>query len=166
MGRRNVYKKGLSPLIAVVLLIAFTVGIAGLVLTWLGTLSGKQMEKTSEVADKQILCSRSFLDITEVKYGTVSNVTLRYTLGTEDLYNFTLTFIDNTGQYYATPVANVTPQYNDTEGQRFKPGMIAVWNINTSSLTGSSLSRVYVSALCQKIFPVSTECKAGKMCMG
>ena len=159
-------KKGISPLIAIVLLIAFTVAVGSLLSAWLGTLSGTQMEKTGEISEKQILCSRSVMDITQVKFGTISNVTLRHTHGTEKLYNFTITFIDDAMNSHTTPASNATPQYNDTDGQRFNPGSIAVWHIDTSSLTGSSLSSVHISALCQKDYPVSTKCEAGRSCMG
>ena len=159
-------KKGISPVIAVVLLIGFTVAVGAVLINWLGSLSGSHMEKTSEIADKQLKCSRSVFNIERVKFGNVTNVTVSYTHGTENLYDFTITFIDNTADFHNVPVLNMTPQYNDSAGQRFTPGMTAVWNIDTNSLRGTSLDSVHLSALCQKDYPISTECKSGQNCMG
>lgn len=159
-------KKGISPLISVVLLIAFTIAVGGILSVWLTTLATTQTEKTSETAEKQIACAKSFLKIEEVMYGSTTNVTIRYPYGTENLYNFSMTFVDINRQAYTVSIAtNITPQYNDTAGQRFEPGMIGVWNIDTTSLTGGSLTSTYVSALCQKTYPVSAECKSSDACM-
>jgi flagellin-like protein len=158
-------KKGISPVIATVLIIAFTVGVAGIFIMWISPFSQEQMEETSDVAEKQLKCARSVIAINEVKFGTITNITAQYVHGTENLYNFTLSFIDNKRQVLNLNYTSITPQYNDTAGQRFTPGMIVVWNIDTSSLSGTSLQSVFVNALCQKQYPVSNECKAGDPCM-
>lgn len=162
---KKLSKKGISPLIATILLIAFAVGVAGIFIIWIGPFSEKQMEETSDVAEKQMKCTRSMIEIREVRYGTSSNVTIQYSHGTENLYNFTFVFIDSNANVLNLNRTQITPQYNDTAAQRFTPGMIGLWTIDTSSLTGNSLSSVYVNALCQKEYPVSAVCEAGQACM-
>jgi flagellin-like protein len=164
-------RKAISPMIATVLLIAFTVAVGGILSVWLTTLTATQTGTTGTAAEKQILCARSVLEISEVKSSLgaadSANVTVFYSYGTENLYNFSITFIDDQ-RVSATTFANVTPQYNDTVGQRFEPGMLTVWNINAAqglALGGSSLQSVRVRALCQSTYPVSGECKAGQACM-
>jgi flagellin-like protein len=161
----SVSKKGISPLIATILLIAFAVGVAGIFIMWVGPFSEQKMDETGDIADRQLKCTRSVLDIIEVRYGGITNLTVQYTHGTENLYNFSLTFIDSNSKVQNVLSTNITPQYNDTANQKFTPGMVGVWNIDTSSLTGPSLTSVYVNALCQKEFPVSRVCEAGEACM-
>ena len=158
-------KRGISPIIATVMIIAFAVGIAGIFIMWVGPFSQRQMEETSDVADKQLKCARSVLEIIEVRYGSTTNITVQYTHGTESLYNFTFSFIDSNRQVLNLNRTQVTPQYNVTTGQAFTPGMMGVWNIDTSSLTGGTLQTAYVNALCQTQYPVSVECKSGDPCM-
>ncbi len=177
MSKNNISKKGISPLISVVLLIAFTIAVGGILSVWLTTLSTTQTEETGERFEKQTACSMSRLKIEEVKFnggasGDIANVTVHYDHGTENLYNFTITFIDADRKSYTVSRDLLTPQYNNTAGQRFTPGMVTVWNINITeytnnlnTLTASSLQSVYVTALCQNTYPISAECKAGQSCM-
>ncbi len=164
--------KGISPMIAVVLLIAFTVAVGGIISIWLTGLASTQTATTGTAAERQTLCARSVLKITEVtsNLGTsdYANVTMVYEYGTEDLYNFTLSFIDDARNLATINQTALTPQYNDTSGQRLKPGMLVVWHVTPEmglNLGGSSLYSVRVRALCQKDYPVSGECKAGQACM-
>lgn len=48
---RHTYKKGISPLIAAVLLIAFTMAIAGIMATWATTFSRERLTGASEEAE-------------------------------------------------------------------------------------------------------------------
>ncbi len=171
-------ENGISPMIATVLLIAFTVAVAGIVGLWITTLTSTQTETTGSAAEKQVLCARSIITIDEVtsKFNTTSggdsfNVTVVYSYGTEDLYYFNITLIDNIrNSFTATPV-NVT-NFNKTNP--FRPGDSNVFNINiddrntvekTGDLLGTSLYLVRVIAKCQTNYPVSGECKSGQGCM-
>jgi len=168
--------KGISPMIAVVLLIAFTVAVGGILSLWLTTLTTTQTGATGTAAEKQILCARSVLEISEAKAelgaADSANITVFYKYGSENLYNFTITFIDN--QRNSVTINNSAmgmvgnTQYNNTAGQYFEPGMTSVWNVNSTmglSLSGSSLQLVRIRALCQTDYPVMAECKAGDSCM-
>jgi hypothetical protein len=95
-----------------------------------------------------------------------------YEYGTEDLYNFSIAFIDSNRNSYTVNRTSLTPQYNNTAGKMFAPGMMQTWNINitsysanTETLTGATLQSVRVNALCQLSYPISAECKSGQSCM-
>ncbi len=176
-------KKGISPMIAIVLLIAFTVAVGGILSLWLTTLTSTQTTTTGSAAEKQILCARSVLSIEEVTHSVIGsdnlvNVTVVYKYGDENLYNFTLTFIDNARNSFTlnqTRLSEIVVQYNNSAGEQFSPGMMTVWSLNLTdaqsgetgadSLTGTSLQSVRVRALCQTNYPVSGECKSGQSCM-
>jgi flagellin-like protein len=171
-------KKGISPMIATVLLIAFTVAVGGIISMWLTTMASTQTTATGTAAEKQVLCARSVLSIDEVTShlnttagGDTFNVTVTYMSGSEDLYYFNISLIDNLrNSFTATPV-NVT-NFNKTNP--FKPGSTQVFNLNIADrnsvekvgdLLGSSLYSLKVIAKCQDNYPITGECKAGQGCM-
>ncbi len=172
--------KGISPMIAVVLLIAFTIAVGGLVSIWLSNLSSTTTTTTGAATEKQILCAPSVLTVSEVTYtpNTTSagsdavNITVKYNYGTEDLYEFNITLRDNKKQ--AITVKPNSTNYFKTSP--FTPGSMVVWNILTNDTAtvetargstdlNDSLDLVRVSALCQDTYPVIGECKAGQACM-
>ena len=151
--------KGISPMIATVLLIAFTVAVGGILSVWLTTLTATQTGTTGTAAEKQILCARSVLEITEATYGAsaaASNVTVTYRYGTETLTNFTFYFIDST-----RASAKIATENQNT----LNPGDRNVSRITATGLSGSYLQSVRVTALCQTNYPVSGECKYEQACM-
>ncbi|MCX6820664.1 MAG: hypothetical protein NT016_01825 [Candidatus Aenigmarchaeota archaeon] len=173
--------KAISSMIATVLLIAFTVAVGGILSMWLTGLASTQTETTGSAANAQVLCGRTALNIKEVTFNNTANVnyatvTLSYNYGTENLYNFSLTFIDSNRVSFTVPAAslagqgNATAQYNTT--YPLAPGMLQSWTLNITSyygpsgpFTSTSLKTVKVVALCQGTYPVSAECDSGQSCM-
>jgi flagellin-like protein len=153
-----VERKGISPMIAIVLLIAFTVAVGGILSLWLTTLTSTQTTTTGSAAEKQVLCARSVLEITEVYYENPqsANVTVSYTYGTESLTGFNLFFVD-----YARNSENKTASGTLTPGDS---ETFAITSLSTLSATGTYQS-VRVIAMCQNTYPVSGECKSGQSCM-
>jgi len=169
------FSKAISPMIATVLLIAFTVAVGGILSLWLTSLTSTQTSTTGASAEKQILCARSVLRVTEVVFrgsSPTANITVVYEYGTENLYNFTIAFVDSNRKSYTVNRTALSPQYNNTAGQMFAPGMLQTWNLNISTISGdatvltaTSLQDLKVVALCQSTYPVMGECKAGQSCM-
>jgi flagellin-like protein len=182
---KKITMKGISPMIAIVLLIAFVVAIGGILSVWLTGLTTTQTGVVGTAAEKQVKCAASVLDITEVtsilgnSNGDLLNVTVKYTTGSEDLYYFNITLVDS-GRTSTT----VTPKigHNFNKSFVFSPGDMHVFNINTSCTAGTScpgqdpveaagadlsggLQSVRVTAKCQDDYPVIDECKAGEACM-
>jgi len=151
-------RKGISPMIAIVLLIAFTVAVGGILSIWLTTLTSTQTTTTGSAAEKQVLCARSVLEITEVYYEGPrnANVTVSYTYGTESLSNFNFFFVDDARN-----------SDNKTASGTLTPGDSETFAITTLSALSSSgsLQSVRVIATCQDTYPVSGECKSGQSCM-
>ena len=180
-------RKGISPMIATVLLIAFTVAVGGIISMWLTTMASTQTTTTGSAAEKQILCARSVMEISEVTSlfgdnttGDRFNITVIYSYGTEDIYYFNLTFIDSQrNSVVITPNISGGKNYNKTNP--FQPGMMRVFGININSstdvetrtslgypnygLAGPSLQSVRIQAICQGTYPLSTTCKSGQSCM-
>ena len=168
--------KGISPLIAIVLLIGFTVAVGGILSVWLTSLTTTTTNIVGTAGEKQIKCSGSVLDIIEVVSNLTSsrdsiNTTIRYIYGEENLYYFNLTFIDDIkNSVTVTPV--IIKNFNKTNP--LSPGMVAVFAldigstsdvITTASLSGSSIERVSVLGRCQDTVPITDDCKVGQSCM-
>ncbi len=96
---RKLLKKGISPLIATVLVIGFTVALAAVILTW-GTSFTKSISKgTEETADIQLTCAQDVQF--DVKNACIDSVTdplapsVRFIVennGNKDIKNFTARF--------------------------------------------------------------------------
>src|SRR3989338_11366707 len=65
-GRNYFLMKGISPLIAAVLLIAFTVAAATLVMGWFGNVSDWVTKTTSNKTSDSVYCSNAAIAIEEV----------------------------------------------------------------------------------------------------
>ncbi len=151
-------------MIATVLLIAFTVAIGGIISLFVTGLTKTQTGITQQSSEKLTKCGDILLTIDEVKTDadlTPVNVTLTYSMGTEDIYNFTVYIIDSNRNMNYT--SSISPSYNTTNP--FRPGNRIFWSITTSGLSGGSLSQVRVQGLCKTDYPVTGDCKSGEICM-
>ena len=64
----NKNKKGISPLIATVLLIGFTVAIVALIILWGGRFVSERAEKEGALAEKQAECVNVLYTVTSLKH--------------------------------------------------------------------------------------------------
>jgi len=148
--------KGLSPMIAIVFIIGFTVAVAAIVSIWLTTLTKTHTSIVEEQTEKQIRCMGSSLIIKEVKYnssltGICSvNVTVAYETGTETLANMTAEISAKGTTVRSTSTALVSPG----ESRAFT---------NSSAICPPEYVRAV--AICQDIVPVVGECRSGQTCM-
>jgi len=155
--------KAVSPFIATVLLIALTVSVAGVVGSFIYSMVKTQSEETRETGDKAAKCGSVFLDIDEVKTDSdlnPVNVTLTYTNGNEDLYNFSVYIIDSGNRISSN--SSLSPSYTTTSP--FNAGRKVSWSISTTGLSGTLFS-VRIVGLCQTDYVISAECKTGQTCM-
>ncbi|PSH01317.1 MAG: hypothetical protein BRC27_02490, partial [Nanohaloarchaea archaeon SW_10_44_10] len=102
-------RKGISPLIAAVLLIAFTMAVASIFAQWAPQLMEDAQGDTTERANEIQSCSDRTLDVSSNDGG--DSVTITQTGGTEGIGNLTATF------YYESESAQQasTDMNNDIE---------------------------------------------------
>ncbi len=163
--------KGVSPMIAVVLLIAFTVAIGGIISLWLTSLTSTTTSSVSSSAEKQIKCASSTMTIKEVRYSTAStivNVTVAHETGTEKLYNLSIDVTGGgaTSSNMTTAATGSRTTYFNTTADPFEQGESASVSINTV-IGGATVPPEYIRAraYCQSDVPVVAECKSGQTCM-
>lgn len=65
--------KGISPLVATVLLIAFTMAIATLLSLWLSSFTTKTSETVEKEAEKQLACSRGGVSLSDLRFNSTYN---------------------------------------------------------------------------------------------
>lgn len=92
-------RKGISPLIAAVLLIAFTMSVAAMLTAWVTTFTEEKTSVVSNKSDQVFQCSYGGLSIYDAIYHSDDNttdVTVANT-GTYDFRNITIHIFDDTG---------------------------------------------------------------------
>jgi len=84
-------KKALSPLMASVMLIAFTMAVAALLGTWFTSMTKTETELIEEGAKKQINCTSALLDIVAVKCNSSGELKIAINnIGLNELYGFSI----------------------------------------------------------------------------
>ncbi|MCD6403067.1 MAG: hypothetical protein J7K98_01920 [Candidatus Aenigmarchaeota archaeon] len=101
-------KKGISPFIASVLLIAFTVAVAGIMSGWFTSFTKTSTETVEEHAEEELTCAYGGVKIYDVSY---SSSTQRITgfvknTGTITLNNISVSIICSTGSSYKYSITN------------------------------------------------------------
>jgi len=146
--------KAISPLIATVLLIAFTMAAAAIVFGWGTGFINAIFNPISDKGPKTVQCTFANLDVkkADVVYNfsgssSTVNVTV-YNSGSENLYNFSLGIITNSGVYTFNP----TNQYNETSPLA-KGTAALLKTVNSSSGApsgGETFTKLRITAICQK----------------
>jgi len=97
------WKKGISPLIATVLIIGFTVALAAVIMTW-GTTFSKGMQKSAEEsANVQLICSK--LEYTLKSACAKDDNTIKLTVSSEsdrDILNLTVRLYKSAAEFNGT----------------------------------------------------------------
>ena len=137
-------KKGISPLVATVLLIAFTLSIAGLLGGWLTSLTKSETDTISKGAAITVNCSSAVLDIVDVICSNSSQqlkVAIN-NLGDVELYDFSI-FAAVNGTFYS----NSTGGPNSTNTLKTGEQVILVYGCTRTEFcaNGASVTKVRVT---------------------
>jgi flagellin-like protein len=145
--KERMTKKGISPMIATVLLIAFTVAVAGIVSVWI---TGFTMTSTSQVTEQsniELYCSYGGIAVSNLKYcntylsGIVENTNL------VDIGNVTMQIIfDNstTQKFYLYKNNNTSLGF-----MAIKPRELDSFNL---SIGGSNYNIIHVYTNCSNVY--------------
>ncbi len=132
--------KGISPLIAVVLLIAFTVSVGGILSLWLTTFTTITTSSVEAVALNQTKCVGTYIDVISVS----SNAVMITNRGSQNITSPTCYWGNGT--------------LIDNFGNALVPGAI-----NSSVKNRGNQSTVICTGSCLNI-GVSGECRVGQFC--
>ncbi|MFH0890283.1 MAG: archaellin/type IV pilin N-terminal domain-containing protein [Candidatus Aenigmatarchaeota archaeon] len=144
-------RKGISPLIASVLLVAFTMAVAAILVVWITGFTQQQTTTVGARGEKQTSCSFSTISINKddvTALGSKLNITVTYSSGTEKLNITGFALRDaNSVTYYNTTVASDTTSLNMNVGENRKFINYALNSPITPA--GTAWAEVRVTALCQ-----------------
>ncbi|MDI6825761.1 MAG: hypothetical protein QMD36_01035 [Candidatus Aenigmarchaeota archaeon] len=139
--------KGISPLIASVLLIAFTLGVATIIGTWLASVSKTGTETVGGTFGKEVNCSGVVMDIVDALCHHTTNVTVMiHNIGSMPLTN---------PSFYMRTTNQTTCVSNQTD--TIPGGIIKKYEINCSFPSGEILNFVRASALCGETVSIYAE---------
>src|SRR3972149_3341144 len=113
--------KGISPLIAAVLLIAFTVAVAGIVSVFFSNLTTTTTSAVNASTQVQVKCAGSSLKISNTSSAVFQ---VSYDIGTETLSNVNVTFVDQNG----------TSSTNACSPSTLSAGNICTANTNSAAI--------------------------------
>lgn len=154
--------KGISPFIATVLLIAFTVAIGALISVWFTNVTSSQTQTVQSGSDALSKCASTSMTVNEVRYAgngssSLVNVTVSSS-GTQSLKNVTISV---TGGGATT----TSQKFFNATGNDFLAGTYFATSMNTSGGASLPPEIVSVSGLCQGQQAIVATCKTGDSCM-
>jgi flagellin-like protein len=142
-------EKGISPMIATVLLIAFTVAVGGLVSVWMTSFTRTTTSEVSNQEETKIYCSYAGISISDVNYcsyylwGAIENTNLK------PIGNITLQIFWNNAttpqKIYLCQDGSVCTTASSME---LSPGEHATFNV---SIGGSNYDKVRVYTNCSEV---------------
>jgi len=149
--------KGISPLIAAVLLIAFTVAVGGIISLWLTSFSRTTTSAVQSSTEKQVKCASTVLEITSVS--TSDNKVVVTNLGPQNVTLTSIVLSDGSVSNFQTSVelaAGSSYSINTTDSSVISP------TIDFSAKSG--LTWVKVKGLCLGEVPIEGTCNSDESC--
>ncbi len=151
-------KKGVSPLIATVLLIGFTFSIGVLLLAWGTGMEKSHTSQVSEKGEKEVKCTFAHFKAPKelLFYNFSSSIPINLTIintGSEPLYNFSFTVITDKETAPKTYIFEPTEQ--KTKANPLNVGNSWIVHLvpkGSGPSEGETLSEIIIKALCQDTF--------------
>jgi flagellin-like protein len=148
--------KGISPFIASVLLIAFTVAVGAIVSLWINALMRSQASEVGSEADLAVKCRKAGIRILDetIKCNFTGTDYLNFSLqnsGYIDMYDFRAYLYIN-GITYSYDVLDVSTNQNFTKDSPLKIGEIKTVKVNiTDSFSPTTISWLKISTQCPEV---------------
>lgn len=144
--------KGLSPLVATVLLIAFTVGVGGIISVFVTGFTQSSSKTISTEGERQVICSNGAIDVTNLRYcnnnisGIIRN-TGRITVG-----NITV-------QTIFVNASSIEHRLNDSgtggsssgSALALRVGQVFSFNVSIGASSSGAYDRVYLYTNCTAV---------------
>lgn len=141
--------KGISPMIATVLLIAFTVAVGGLISVWITGFTSTTTEEVGKQSETEIYCSYGGISVSSLSYcnyylsGIVRN-TKMVTIG-----NITLQIIFTNASVQKIYLCQNGSACTGASNMTLSPGEIASFNV---SIGGSNYNKIHIYTNCSNVY--------------
>lgn len=146
--------KGISPLIATVLLIAFTVGVAGIISTWLTGFTQQSTKQVGEQSNIEVTCSYGGISLSSLRYGSNTMAGNIENTGSISLGNITLQIIysNKTVDKYTLCLVSAVGNNCTTANISIGARELITFNVSTSS----TYDKIRVYTNCSKVYATAT----------
>lgn len=136
-------RHGVSPLIAAVLLIAFTMAVAAILTAWVTTFTQEQTGQISNETGSQIRCSFANIQILDADFGGTSVTVAVTNTGDKDLTNVSVTafsgsnVLDVSGDRYIDPLNVGQTKSTQVTSSGSNPDRVRVAALNCPAVTAT-----------------------------
>ena len=149
--------KGLSPLVATVLLIAFTVGVGGLISVWITGFTQTSSKIVSKDAEDRIICSNGAIDLSNLRYCNNNVSGIIKNNGMITIGNITVQTIFNNGTSISRALTDVGAGGGSGGDYLYlRAGQLFSFNISIGAASSGNYDRVYVYTNCSSVTDTAT----------
>ncbi len=135
--------KGISPLVAVVLLIAFTVIVGGIIATWVTTFTKTQTGTVERSVGGTVECTGVYIDVITMS-GSKAPLTITWSNPSARNTIYILSVADDNG--HACNVEGGCLQPVNNAGLNLDPGQVGTFNV-TSNIDADS--KIIIKGVCE-----------------
>jgi flagellin-like protein len=154
MVSKNIVRpKGISPMIATVLLIAFTVAVGGIVSIWITGFTSTTTEEVSKQSDVEVTCSYGGISVYSLSYcsnylsGIVKNTNMI------DIGNITVQVIFDNASTKKVYLCQNGSACVVSSTMSLPPGELSSFNV---SIGGSNYDKIHVYTNCSNVYDDTT----------
>ncbi len=151
--------KGISPMVATVLLVAFTIGIGGLISVWLSDFTQQSSKTVSKEGQNQIICSNGAVDLSSLKYcSTTNNISgIIKNNGRITLGNITIQTVFKNGTLVSHALNSTGTGASGGDFLSLRPGQIFSFNVSIGSGSSGNYDRIWVYTNCTGVTDTALE---------
>lgn len=149
--------KGISPLVATVLLIAFTVGVGGIISVWISGFTQTSSKIVSKEGETQLICSNGAVDLSNLKYCNSNISGIIKNNGRIALGNITLQTVFSNASMVSHAL-NDTSTGGSASGNylSLKPGQIFSFNVSIGGGSSGAYSNIWIYTNCSSVTDLAT----------
>ena len=160
------FRKGISPMVATVLLIAFTVAVGGIVSIWITGFTTTSTESVSEQSETELYCAYGGISVSSLNYcssnsylsGVIENTNL------VDIGNITLQIVfsnaTQTQKIYLCQNGSSCASINGST-MALTPRELASFNV---TIGGSNYNKIHVYTNCSNVYDDATSSAVTTTC--
>lgn len=126
-------RKGISPLIAAVLLIVFTVAVGSLIMNWMTSYTKSTTENAGTGTQNTVDCAKQIVDVSDIKVNSDNVTILVQNLGSKDTNVTSVVAYDDAGD--SCTISSTATVLSAGELHIFGPKNCSSDNLDTTSFT-------------------------------
>lgn len=163
IDKNTMGKRGISPLVATVMLIAFTVAVAGIVSIWITTFTKTSTTSVGEHSERELYCSYAGISMSSLRYCTTNGRLSGIVENTNlvDLGNITLQIIYQNATSQKIYLSQNGSARSDASTMSLTPREQAAFNVSDVS---SNYNLIHLYTNCTNAYHDATRSDVTAVC--